>query len=306
MAAWTNIPDSDLDPESPITTSLMIALRDNPIAIAEGASGHPEIVQAALKTTTGEVSTTTVAALLTLPGGQFGFYPQTKGSTGAGSLRWMAAIGSPINNTGVNSDTVMPTSYVTHIQLGSQTGSQTMFAQQRFIQASPPYDLGNGEISLFIFIVMDSNGKIESLYIAPDPPWANNGPTNIGPDFFRNGIGYQYRKTRPIIPKAPEKMAAWLDTVRNAPCEQIEITQEFKQSDMPLIPHPFLGNDLTDKTIVLLEPTGDICEQLFTLHENGGGVSDLIHDGHLIIGNTPLDINAPPGVVPVALKWRSK
>ena len=46
MAAWTTIPDSDLDPESPITTSLMQALRDNPVAIAEGASGAPLITGA--------------------------------------------------------------------------------------------------------------------------------------------------------------------------------------------------------------------------------------------------------------------
>ncbi len=29
MAVYTTIPDSDVDPESPITTSLMLALRDN-------------------------------------------------------------------------------------------------------------------------------------------------------------------------------------------------------------------------------------------------------------------------------------
>ena len=46
MAAWTTIPDSDLDPESPITTSLMQALRDNPVAITEGASGAPKVVPA--------------------------------------------------------------------------------------------------------------------------------------------------------------------------------------------------------------------------------------------------------------------
>jgi len=45
MAAWTTIPDSDVDPESPITTSLMQALRDNPVAIAEGASGAPTIMR---------------------------------------------------------------------------------------------------------------------------------------------------------------------------------------------------------------------------------------------------------------------
>lgn len=49
MTAWVTLPDSDLDPDSPITTSLMIALRDNPIAISEGAAGAPEVKHAALE-----------------------------------------------------------------------------------------------------------------------------------------------------------------------------------------------------------------------------------------------------------------
>ncbi len=39
--AWVTLPDSDVDPESPITTGLMVALRDNPIAIAGRLSGAP-------------------------------------------------------------------------------------------------------------------------------------------------------------------------------------------------------------------------------------------------------------------------
>ena len=41
---WTTIPDSDIDPDSPITTGLMTAYRDNDVEIAEGSSGpliHP-------------------------------------------------------------------------------------------------------------------------------------------------------------------------------------------------------------------------------------------------------------------------
>lgn len=48
MANWTDIPSSDVDPESPITTGLMTALRDNVTALAEGASGAPSVVPAAL------------------------------------------------------------------------------------------------------------------------------------------------------------------------------------------------------------------------------------------------------------------
>lgn len=48
MVAWTTIPNTDVDPDSPVTTSLMTALRDNPQAIAEGAASAPRVVEAGL------------------------------------------------------------------------------------------------------------------------------------------------------------------------------------------------------------------------------------------------------------------
>ena len=51
MATWTNIPDSSIEPGKPIRSIDGIALRDNPIAIAEGAAGAPRIEDAALDTT---------------------------------------------------------------------------------------------------------------------------------------------------------------------------------------------------------------------------------------------------------------
>lgn len=48
MADWTTITDSQVDPNAPVTSELMSALRDNPVAIAEGASGAPKITTAAL------------------------------------------------------------------------------------------------------------------------------------------------------------------------------------------------------------------------------------------------------------------
>ena len=46
--AWTIIPDSDIDPDSPVTTGLMTALRDNVAAAFAGDSGAPDLVEAAL------------------------------------------------------------------------------------------------------------------------------------------------------------------------------------------------------------------------------------------------------------------
>jgi len=41
MTTYTAIPNSSVDTDSPVTQDLMTLLRDNPIAISEGASGAP-------------------------------------------------------------------------------------------------------------------------------------------------------------------------------------------------------------------------------------------------------------------------
>ena len=64
MTGYAAILNSEVDPESPITTSLMVALRDNPIAITEGSSGAPNIVTAAItdaNVTRVKLPTTTVS-----------------------------------------------------------------------------------------------------------------------------------------------------------------------------------------------------------------------------------------------------
>lgn len=48
MASYSPISNTEVDPESPITASLMIRLRDNPLAIQEGDGTAPKILGAAL------------------------------------------------------------------------------------------------------------------------------------------------------------------------------------------------------------------------------------------------------------------
>lgn len=50
MTDYVEITNAQIDPESPVTSELMTALRDNPIAITEGSSGAPPIQLAALGT----------------------------------------------------------------------------------------------------------------------------------------------------------------------------------------------------------------------------------------------------------------
>ena len=48
MADYRTITDAEVDPDAPLTSSLGYAWRDNPIAIAEGATGAPRVLRGAI------------------------------------------------------------------------------------------------------------------------------------------------------------------------------------------------------------------------------------------------------------------
>ena len=54
MATWTNVSNTVLEPGDPIRSVDIIAIKENVIALSEGASGAPKIVAAALNTGTNE------------------------------------------------------------------------------------------------------------------------------------------------------------------------------------------------------------------------------------------------------------
>lgn len=124
------------------------------------------VSQSKLKTTTGEVSTTATAFTnLTLPGGTYGFYPQVRATGGTSYL--LAAIAGVDVTTG---------SYVTNISLKVSAGSGSVYAQQRYVQASPPYKIGDKVWGHFLFLLRDiATGTVKASYEAEDPPWAYNG-----------------------------------------------------------------------------------------------------------------------------------
>lgn len=85
MATWTNIPDSVLEPGKPARSVDALALRDNPIAIAEGAAGAPRIQTNAIQN--GAVTNAKIANMNagklnsgTVPGARL---PTTYGTVGS-------------------------------------------------------------------------------------------------------------------------------------------------------------------------------------------------------------------------------
>lgn len=285
----------------------------SPITVAAGDIPSGSITQAKLSTTTGDLTDATTLTLQTGPGGEYGFWPTIKNSN-TSAAGFVAAPASWEKADGTAGSNNIGTSLLQRFFTGT-SGGTTLTVRQRYIQASPPYDLGDGEIPLFVFARVDAAGNIINTYVAPEPPWANNGPTNIRPD-FEDRAGRKFRR-RLVLPNiragldgTKAKRAALEAALAEPKYEMVEITQAMKQADMPLIPHPWLGNDLTGQTIVLLDPVADMTHKLFTLHEQIAGanadesIGGLLHDGYMKIDSAALSRACPPGVRACAAKWK--
>jgi len=261
-------------------------------SVGESQYVSSSINQAALKTTTDSTSTATTGVMTSLAGGEYAFALQIN-SNGTSQNHIATVISANTAASTYTSITLTPGgTYVTRIFIGV-SGGNTINAKHRYIQASPPYNHG----PLFIYVILDKSGNVETVSIAPDPPWANNGPTNIRPD-YRNSDKLYKR-----IKKAKKENGRLILPIEYEISEQ-EITMDYKDSDMDLIPHPFQGNDLTGKTIAIIEPGSDLCCELFELHETGEDINELFHDGYFVIDNKPLTMKAPLECVPVSAKWK--
>lgn len=159
--------------------------------ISAGSVGLTSVSQGNMNTTTGTVSGTAQngysVSTVTLPAGQYGFFPQTSVSfvysdTANGFL--LAG-----DTTGYNTS-VRPYSYYYG---GGGPPVVTVRAQQRYVTSSPPYDMGDGEVAGFLYVLVDGTGKVVSHYFADDPPWAYNGPTYTWADYYDPETKKKYR-----------------------------------------------------------------------------------------------------------------
>lgn len=330
--AWTTIASTDTDVDSPITVSLMTGIVGNFDALATGATGAPKIEeaamdaasvnQAALKSTVGSVSTSSTGVYTTLPGGDYGFWPTVKSSATTSELYLVQPM-SPDNTNpnglgGFDSISVaITTSYVNRIILGVNNGP-TIYAQQRYITASPPnwINKADGEIPLFLYAQINkSTSDIISIYCADAAPWHYNGPTDIRPSkIVRDEDGsytkYRARKDMRDFPFTleqaktdPVKLQEYDAAFAAAPVIHVEITQDTKNADMPLIPRPFEPD--ADSEVILLNPVGDLTWSLseMTQHEQFD-INELLHEGRFKIQNTAMNISTPPGVQAFDFSWK--
>jgi hypothetical protein len=184
------------------------------------------------------------------------------------------------------------------------------YVDERYVQASPPYDLGNGEVPLFVWAMLDGAGNVVGSQVAPDPTWAYHGPTNIVPEFYRGNRPFRrYAQVNgvPLHSALRNRALAQQLLQGEASIEWVEreITTAFKNTDMAIAPHPFVGNDMTGRSVVLIDPVGVMAERLQAIQADQGAreVRDLLLGDYLRIDNTPLDAITPPGVQAVRARF---
>jgi hypothetical protein len=139
-----------LTPSSAPTTNYQMANKkyvdDATIAVPDAS-----VTTAKLKTASGEVSS--VGGDLTLPGGEYGFYPQIKQTPGYGGQVYFCY-------------GCQATNYTANISVYS--AGAAYYFRQRYVTASG--------VDLWIFILLDkTTKKIISAYQAPDHPAYGNG-----------------------------------------------------------------------------------------------------------------------------------
>jgi len=281
--------------------------------------GAGSVDQAALDTSTGTVdSISGTPSKRTLPGGQYAFYPESRATvSNAGDVQ------AQIVGPGATA-AALGTSFATNIYLQGDVSPVTAISvRTTFINASPPFDLGDGEIPLFIFVEIDSGGNILGSYVAPIPPWAYNGPTRLRADkITRNKSGKVINKILKMsryelaVEKFNRLKAKGIaiptdDDVRLYSTQQtkeykdemkiIPMDQERKNRDMDILPHHTVKQ--TGVTIALLDPPDTL--DLLEKHEAGLYISDMLYEGYIELNNDTINRSTPEGVTPVKFSWKN-
>ncbi len=184
---------------------------------------------------------------------------------------------------------------------GSATGVKYNW---RYIQSSPPYDLGDGEVAGFVYATVDNTGTPLAWSVSEDPPWAYDGPTRCRADLVTKD-GRKFVKDRKWTMAHAKAGEVSLEEYlwENEP-EFIEITQERKQRDMNLIPSYLqLAKSRNDRHIVLLDPMSKLTERLASFCNPGDmDIYELLECGRIKIDSEHLNRAGPEAIPQVGYR----
>lgn len=281
-------------------------------SIGQAEMGANSVGQSEVKTTYQEVSASipfdgTGVTYFTFSGGVYALGHTSRADrTNVNGTISISRTRSSVNTSNIASWALM----------GSDNAVSAFIAYGRlyYINSSPPYDLGFGEVPLFIFVLRNKVTKdIKSVSLSPDAPWHYNGPTDITPSAYdKDGTVYKDFSQYELDLIGQGKVLknemrgvnreAVLDSFRTSPIVRMELTQAMKNADMPDIPQPFGQVDILDEVIVL-NPQSNACIDLLTMHELGLNVVEVITDGGVNIGNIALPRGFDPSVKCFDISW---
>ncbi len=224
-----------------------------------------------------------------------GTNPNTVFTTTGGTFSFQAFVATSIATYGKL--TIGGSGYTTQLVINDANADESYWFQCRYVQASPPYDLGDGEVPLFVYALIDKAGTVKRVDVAQDPPWFYNGPNRVR-ELRAVGKGKDYR-----IVGIRKKLTLTADgpVVDETPV----LTVADKNVDMHVIPHPF-GDVPDGLTAVLVDPVSTLAEHLLTVHDAqdpDAYVTALLMDGRVKLGNEALKRAVPNGVMAISAKW---
>jgi hypothetical protein len=129
MTTYTEILNGEIDQDSPVTQPLMTALRDNPLAIAEGTSGAPKVQGKAFENVyIGAVNGTgTTESAVVLPDGVKLIKLEVSGTVAASSIIFQVAYSTDGGTTYGSWQTALTPSvasnYMGNLMLNTVTGA---------------------------------------------------------------------------------------------------------------------------------------------------------------------------------------
>jgi len=346
MTTYSAIANTQIDADSYLDTVLAAQWRDNLLAIQEGDASASGVRIQTAALATGAVtyaktafSNDLVASDLAVNAvGQSEIAANSIGQSevkttyqeetaSAGSTNEFIATGGIycIGHTiqGPNADSVFlsrsnstdTVSYQAKWLLSNGDGVDIKGVRLYYITASRPYDLGDGEIPLFIEVEINRNSEIISTSSSTEASWHYNGPTNITPSrYAKDGKTYREIKDMSDVPgtliaamQGGSRVALdeYNNAFRSAPWVEQELTQDIKNADMDIVPLT-LNNQILrpDNTTIILDPVSDLTWELFEMTQHSQFSANEFIEKWCDIDNTPLVRNGPKGVDIVGFKKR--
>jgi hypothetical protein len=213
------------------------------------------------------------------------------------------------------------TTYSPQVGVSSSSSvGRTAYLYSLYVQASPPYDLGNGDIPVFIYLLVAkagntagfAAGKIMGTSVCVDPSWAYHGADALLPkNKFTGADKKEYERVRRMPWTSQEafsdvgKMRDNISAIANPVYDNYEVDMARKIRNQANVPHPFMDDvNLPHCQVVMADPHSELAKAAYELveEENHGTISEMISHPSLVIGTEPISgLIMPPSVMGVSV-----